>query len=141
MTAETRPNGAVLTATTADLRTIERIARAAVHPQTQQIMIRGLRDSPGGYSALSVAVARDDLRDAALAAVRTLVEREIDAGRAWTGEAARWLSRARADWKTSAALGNHLAWYARTRHQSALRHLGGTDHLHRPEPTTSTLAP
>ncbi|MFD0405355.1 hypothetical protein [Kitasatospora sp. NPDC127116] len=125
-------NRTVLNATHVDLHTIERISRAAAHPKSQQIMIRGLLDSPAGYSALNIAVARDDLRDAALAAVRTLVEREIDVGRAWPGEAARWLSRARADWQTSAALCNHLAWYARTRHQSVLLHLGGTDHVHRP---------
>ncbi|MFJ1931716.1 hypothetical protein ACIPLC_15955 [Kitasatospora sp. NPDC086801] len=95
-------------------------------------MIRGLLDRPSGYSALSIAVARDDLREAALAAVRTLVEREIDAGRPWTGEAARWLSRAHANWQTSAALASHLTWYARSRRNSALAHLTGTNHLTQP---------
>ncbi|MEU9041419.1 MULTISPECIES: hypothetical protein [unclassified Kitasatospora] len=127
-----RPNGAVLHDTSADLHTIERIARAAAYPQTQQIMIRGLLDRPSGYSALSIAVTRDDLRAAALAAVRTLIEREIDAGRPWTGEAARWLSRAHANWQTSAALANHLTWYARSRRNSALAHLTGTNHLTQP---------
>nr|BEK67587.1 hypothetical protein KPHV_48140 [Kitasatospora purpeofusca] len=95
-------------------------------------MIRGLLDSPGGYSALAVAVTRAELRDAALAAVRMLIEHEIDAGRPWPAEAARWLSRANADWQTSAALANHLSWYARCRRNSALAHLTGTDHLSQP---------
>ena len=95
-------------------------------------MINALLESPTGYDALTVAVAHDGLRAAALTAVRALLVREIDAGRAWPGEAASWLSRARADWQTSAVLCNDLAWYARIRHQSALLHLTGTDHLTRP---------
>ncbi|GGR05889.1 hypothetical protein [Kitasatospora griseola] len=69
-------------------------------------MIRGLLDTPGSYAALASAVHRDDLRLTALAAVRTLIEQDIDAGRPWPSEAARWLSRANADWQTSAALVN-----------------------------------
>ncbi|MGW2397064.1 hypothetical protein ACWCYY_10970 [Kitasatospora sp. NPDC001664] len=95
-------------------------------------MIRGLLDSPSGYSALTIAVTRGELRDAALAAVRTLVEHEIDTGRPWPAEAARWLSRANADWQTSATLANDLSWYARSRRNSALVHLTGTDHLAQP---------
>ncbi|MFD9062151.1 hypothetical protein ACFVZ3_11575 [Kitasatospora purpeofusca] len=95
-------------------------------------MIRGLLDTPGSYAALAAAVHRDDLRPTALAAIRTLVEQDIDAGRPWPSEAARWLSRANADWQTSAALANHLAWYARSRRNSALAHLTGNDHLTQP---------
>ncbi|MCG6497108.1 hypothetical protein [Kitasatospora sp. A2-31] len=95
-------------------------------------MIRGLLDTPGSYAALAAAVHRDDLRPTALAAIRSLIEQDIDAGRPWPSEAARWLSRASADWQTSAALANHLAWYARSRRNSALAHLAGTDHLNQP---------
>ncbi len=120
-----------ITDTTA-LGTIERIARAAAYPHAQRIMIRGLLDTPGSYSVLAAAVHREDLRPAALAAIRSLIEQDIDAGRPWPSEAARWLSRANADWQTSAALANHLAWYARSRRNSALAHLTGTDHLTQP---------
>ncbi|MEU6233675.1 hypothetical protein [Kitasatospora sp. NPDC047058] len=95
-------------------------------------MIRGLLDTPGAYSALAAAVRRDDLRPTALAAVRTMVEQAIDAGQPWPAEAARWLSRANADWQTSAALANQLTWYARSRSNSALLHITGTDHLIQP---------
>ncbi|MFE2111200.1 hypothetical protein ACFXAF_35785 [Kitasatospora sp. NPDC059463] len=95
-------------------------------------MIRALLDTTGSYAALAAAVRRDDLRPTALTAVRTLIEQTIDAGQPWTTEAARWLSRAGADWQTSAALANHLAWYARSRRNSALLHITGVDHLTQP---------
>ena len=95
-------------------------------------MIRGLLETPGAYSALATAIRRDDLRLTALAAIRTLIEQDIDAGKPWPADAARWLSRAAADWQTSAALASHLTWYARSRRNSALLHITGTDHLNQP---------
>ncbi|MET8623756.1 hypothetical protein ABZW30_08365 [Kitasatospora sp. NPDC004669] len=95
-------------------------------------MIRSLLDTPGSYAALAAAVHRDDLRATAFQATRSLIEQTIDAGQPWPTEAARWLSLADAGWATSAAFCNQIAWYARTRHNSATTYLTGTSHLLHP---------
>lgn len=97
-------------------------------PQAQAI-IRELLDHSGTPDALAAAFTYRPLRSAALDVARALVERLIDEGQPWTDCAAAWLSRAQADWQTSAVFCNQTAWYARSRRNSATTHLTGTNHL------------
>ncbi|KQV20966.1 DUF317 domain-containing protein [Kitasatospora sp. Root107] len=99
-----------------------------------RLVTRGLLDIPGIDSAFATALTREALRPAALEVARAMVGKLIDEGEPWTHAAASWLSRAGADWQTSAQFCNGLAWQARSRHNSAGTHLDGTDHLRHPCP-------
>ncbi|MFF2657409.1 hypothetical protein ACFVUH_08585 [Kitasatospora sp. NPDC058032] len=94
-----------------------------------RLVTRGLLDAPGIDSALATALCREALRPAALEVARAMVEKTIDQGEPWTHAAAFWLSRARADWQTSARVCSNLAWYARTRNNSADSGPSGTNRL------------
>ncbi|MEU1334885.1 hypothetical protein [Streptomyces sp. NPDC005865] len=101
------------------------------------VALAGTQDGSGrGRAALSSLLERPDiddvlagalvshpLRSAALTVVRDKVRRSVDADAAWPREAAHWLGLAGADWSTSAAFCAPLAWYARARRNSAVRHL------------------
>ncbi|GJF32675.1 hypothetical protein KNE206_53750 [Kitasatospora sp. NE20-6] len=99
-----------------------------------RMIIQGLRDHPDVETALPAALRSTASRPAALAVAQAVVEKLIDDGRPWTQAAASWLSRADADWPTSARVCNALAWHGRMRHNSALTHMDGTAHLQKPGP-------
>ncbi|MFC9327942.1 hypothetical protein [Kitasatospora sp. NPDC057015] len=112
------------------------LAHLARDPQqdsgANRLVLKGLLDHPDLEATLTHAMSREELRPAALAVARAHVETLIDDSLPWTHTAASWLSRAGANWRTSARFCNAVAWKARTQHNSAGTHLYGNSHLHRP---------